>query len=314
MEQPLVSILIITMNHEKFIEQACQSAIAQSYRNIEIILLDNNSSDDTFKNANKAFENCKISFKLLQNTESFGVAKNLNILVSQAKGDFVCLLSGDDWLTENSVAVKVKYISEEKVDFALSDGYRYLQQEGKLIDAYSDRKKTKIIESLPRFFGENIVHNEPINVGVMVRKELLVKYPFDENIHAEDWDMNLRLTSLGYKIGFVNKKLFNYRILPSSLSSNWELMELSYRKITDKYIDYINEDKQLKKKYEINLLKYKYEKLLAQNKSETNRKLILKNWKKEKYKIKYNQPILFLKLFLLKFSKYWTYIFYFLSF
>ena len=37
------------------------------------------------------------------------------------------------------------------------------------------------------------------------KKKLLIQYPFDENIHAEDWDMNLRLTSLGYKVGFIDK-------------------------------------------------------------------------------------------------------------
>ena len=114
--------------------------------------------------------------------------------------------------------------------------------------------------------------------------------------------MNLRLTSLGYKIGFIDQKLFYYRVLSTSLSRNWEVMADSYKKVTSKYIEYIKADKELSKKYEINLLKYKYENLLAHTKSGVERKLILKNWKKEKYKIRYSQPILFLKLLLLKIS------------
>ncbi len=46
---PLVSIIIITMNHEEFIVQACESALQQTYPNIEIILLDNNSADKNFR-------------------------------------------------------------------------------------------------------------------------------------------------------------------------------------------------------------------------------------------------------------------------
>lgn len=54
---PLVSIIIITMNHEEFIVQACESALQQTYPNIEIILLDNNSADKTFEKLLKQFLN-----------------------------------------------------------------------------------------------------------------------------------------------------------------------------------------------------------------------------------------------------------------
>lgn len=299
-KKPLVSIIIITMNHERFIEQACQSAISQTYQNLEIILLDNNSSDETFNKAKAVFLNCKIPHKLIQNTECYGIAKNLNILVSHASGDYITILSGDDWFTENNIEEKIKFLSENKVDFALSDGYRYIQDENKTVDAYPEKSKRKIINNLDQFFHINITHNEPFNVGVIVKRELLVKYPFDEDIYAEDWDMNLRLTSLGYKIGFIDKKIFYYRILPHSLSKNWDLMEISYKKITAKYMDYINADKTLKKNYKVNLLKYEFEKKLSRITSESERKSLIKQWKKEKYKIKYNQPMLFFKLLLLK--------------
>ena len=299
-KKPLVSLIIVTMNHERFIEQACHSAILQTYLNLEIVLLDNNSSDDTFRKAKAVFDDCKIPHKLIQNTECFGVAKNLNILVSHTSGDFVVILSGDDWFPENSIEEKMKFVEANNVDFALSDGYRYLQAENKIIDAYSEKGKRKIIKNLSQFFHVNVTQNRPFNVGVIVKRELLVKYPFDEDIHAEDWDMNLRLTSLGYKIGFIDKKLFYYRILDNSLSKNWELMDISYKKITNKYLSFILSDKKLLKNYKINLVKHQYEILLSKNDSEIERKNIIKSWKADKYKIKYKQPVLFFKLFLLK--------------
>lgn len=299
-ENPLVSIIIITMNHEKFIEQACQSAISQTYENIEIIFLDNDSSDKTFEIGQSALSNSKFPVKLIKNTERFGIAKNLNILVSHASGDYISILSGDDWYTENSIEEKVKFIINNNIDFALSDGYKYIQDENKVINAYSDKIKSKIIKSIPNFFHENVTGNEPINVGVFIKREILVKHPFDEEIHAEDWDMNLRLTSLGYKIAFIDKKLFFYRILSNSLSTNWELMEDAYNKITKKYMDYISSDKILFKKYKINLLKHQYGIKLSNANSDKEREKIKKEWKKEKYKIKYQHPILFFKLFLLR--------------
>ncbi|CEJ70847.1 Putative glycosyltransferase EpsE [Chryseobacterium oranimense G311] len=297
---PLVSLIIITMNHEKFIEQACLSAISQSYPNYEIILLDNASKDKTFENAEKVLSKFDRHYKMIRNTESFGVAKNINIAVSHASGEYVSLLSGDDWLTEDHLAEKVSYIQKNPVDFILSDGYKYYQSEDKMTDAYSPKEKKQIIDTLDRFFHENVSENKTANVGTFVKKELLVKYPFDENINTEDWDMNLRLTSKGYKIGFIDKKLFYYRILSTSLSRNWKLMKDSYEKVTHKYLDYIKADRELYKKYQLKLIHFKYEILLSETDSESEKERLRIEWKKEKYKVKYKNPVLFFKLLMLK--------------
>jgi glycosyltransferase involved in cell wall biosynthesis len=297
---PLVSLIIITMNHEKFIEQACLSAISQSYPNYEIILLDNASKDKTFENAEKVLSKFDRTYKMIRNTESFGVAKNINIAVSHASGEYVSLLSGDDWLTEDHLAEKVSYIQKNPVDFILSDGYKYYQSEDKMTDAYSPKEKKQIIDTLDRFFHENVSENKTANVGTFVKKELLVKYPFDENINTEDWDMNLKLTSKGYKIGFIDKKLFYYRILSTSLSRNWKLMKDSYEKVTHKYLDYIKADKELYKKYQLKLIHFKYEILLSETDSESEKERLRTEWKKEKYKVKYKNPVLFFKLLMLK--------------
>lgn len=299
---PLVSLVIITMNHEKFIEQACQSAISQTYPHIEIILLDNQSNDHTFSIAKSTLDKSPFPVQLIENKEQYGVAKNLNILVSKTSGQYICILSGDDWLTHNSIEEKVKYLELNKLDFVISDGYRFYQDKTQLAPAYTDKAKTKIINSLSDFFYTNVTHNEPINVGVFIKQKLLIEHPFDEDLHTEDWDMNLRLTHLGYKIGFIDQKLFYYRTLSQSLSSNWELMQQSYIKVTNKYLDYIKSDNSLLKNYHINLIKYQFQKELSRTTSETERKKILTAWKKEKYKIRYTQPILFFKLLWLNFS------------
>jgi len=297
---PLVSLIIITMNHEKFIEQACLSAISQTYPNYEIILLDNASQDKTFKNAERVLSQFSQHYKMIRNTESFGVAKNINIAVSQASGEYISLLSGDDWYTEDSLAEKVSYIQENPVDFILSDGYKYYQSENKTTDAYSRKEKKNVIESLHNFFHENVAENKTANVGTFVKREILVQHPFDENINTEDWDMNLRLTSKGYRIGFIDKKLFYYRILSTSLSRNWKLMKDSYEKVTNKYIDYIKVDKELYKKYRLKVLHFKYEILLSETDSESEKERLQSEWKKEKYSIKYKNPVLFFKLLMLK--------------
>ncbi|MCT2407303.1 glycosyltransferase family 2 protein [Chryseobacterium antibioticum] len=297
---PLVSLIIITMNHEKFIEQACMSAISQTYPNYEIILLDNASKDKTFENAEKVLSKFDQHYQMIRNTESFGVAKNINIAVSHASGEYISLLSGDDWYTEDSLAEKVAYIQENPVDFILSDGYKYYQTEDKTTDTYTPKEKKQVIDSLSNFFHENVSENKTSNVGTFVKRKLLVEYPFDENINTEDWDMNLRLTSKGYKVGFIDKKLFHYRILSTSLSRNWKLMKDSYEKVTHKYMDYIKADQKLYKKYRLKLIHFNYEILLSETDSESEKERLQMEWKKEKYRIKYKNPVLFFKLLMLK--------------
>lgn len=288
------------MNHEKFIEQACISAISQTYPNIEIIFLDNNSNDKTFEIAKKVLSQSAIKHKILKNTESFGISKNLNILVSNTNGEFISILSGDDWYTKNSVEEKIKYFKENpNTDFVLTDGYKYYQEKDQLTDAYSQKEKEYITQNISNFFHDNITENKTVNVGTFVKKEILIKYPFDENVNTEDWDMNLRLTSKGFKLGFIDKKLFYYRIISTSLSRNWKLMKDSYEKVTNKYFDYIKNDKILYKNYRLKLLHFKYEILISEASEEQKNKLKIE-WKEEKYKIKYKNPILFFKLLILK--------------
>lgn len=297
---PLVSIIIITMNHEKFIEQACISAILQTYPNIEIIFLDNNSNDKTFEIAKKVLSQSAIKHKILRNTESFGISKNLNLLISNTNGEFISILSGDDWYTQNNVEEKIKYFKENpNTDFVLTDGYKYYQEKDQLTDAYNQKEKEFITQNISNFFHDNVTENKTVNVGTFVKKEILIQYPFDEDVNTEDWDMNLRLTSKGFKLGFIDKKLFYYRIISTSLSRNWRLMKDSYEKVTKKYLDYIKKDKDLYKNYKLKLLHFKYEILLSEA-SDKEKNYLKIEWKKEKYKLKYKNPILFFKLLMLK--------------
>lgn len=299
--QPLVSIILITMNHEKFIEQACISAIYQTYPNIEIIFLDNASEDKTYEIAERIFTGSGIRHKMIRNTESFTISKNLNILVSNASGKYISILSGDDWYTEDSISEKVKYFSENpSTDFVLTDGYKHYQDEGKTINAYTDKEKDYIKNNTSHFFYDNVTGNKTVNVGTFVKKELLIQYPFDENVNTEDWDMNLRLISKGFTLGFIDKKLFYYRIVSTSLSRNWKLMKESYEKVTDKYFDYIKADPSLYRKYQLHLLQFRYEILLSETSDTSKRKKLLTEWKREKYRLKYKNPLLFFKLLMIR--------------
>ena len=93
----MVSVFLLSWNHEKYIEQAVRSILSQTYKEIEIVFVDNNSSDNSFNIAVQIFETAGISFKAFKREKDYNIAANLNYLLSNSDGQYICILSADDW-------------------------------------------------------------------------------------------------------------------------------------------------------------------------------------------------------------------------
>jgi hypothetical protein len=272
-QQPLVSVLLLAMNHEKFIAQAVHSILNQTYKNFEVVFLDNNSKDKTFEIANDFFLNSTIKYKGIKNTENKGVSKNLNILVENANGFYLSLLSGDDWYELDNIEKRLNFLETNNLDVVLADGYKFIENKQKKIDVYSTKRKQIVMQTIQDYYNVNLVNNITCNVGFFTKRERLIKHKFDEEIHAEDWDINLRLSKEGYKFGFLNHKTFNYRILNSSLSHNVDLMRQSFLKITNKNINEIKANSNHAKAYQLRLLEFEILHLKQkENKTKTDKK------------------------------------------
>lgn len=124
---PLVSVLILTMNHERFIQQACASAFGADLSNLEIILLDNLSEDKTFQLAKECLSDTHRKTSLPK-CRTVGCCQKSQFLVVQGFGEIHWDSFGDDWWDEKMIAEKVKFLEESNCDFALSDGYKFIQE------------------------------------------------------------------------------------------------------------------------------------------------------------------------------------------
>ena len=102
--QPLVSVLIPAYNVENFIIETVESAINQSYRNIEILILDDGSRDNTY-NIAKEYESNKVKVFTQENTGACGARNNL---LSKAQGDFIQWLDSDDILDRDKIGTQMK--------------------------------------------------------------------------------------------------------------------------------------------------------------------------------------------------------------
>lgn len=234
-EQPLVSILLLSMNHEQYIEKCIQSIAAQSYKNIEIIYLDNASSDDTYSKGVAALKESGLPHQVILNTESKGISKNFNLLFEKSAGEFVMPLSTDDWLTPDSVEEKVNHFLSNK-DFGLvySSCYFY----------YYDTGRTEITPHKHRFKSGNLLSDllkqyTISTVGYMLSADALRKVgAFDEQSLLEDRDVAIRIAEK-YLIGYIDKELAYYgRRETGNTTMNYNYMLKGQEYIVNKYAHY----------------------------------------------------------------------------
>jgi alpha-1,3-rhamnosyltransferase len=112
--EPLVSIIVITYNSSKYVLETLESAKAQTYRNIELIVSDDWSTDDTVEICHNWIDKNKSRFKrteLITFDKNSGISANCNRGVKDAQGEWVKLIAGDDLLLPNCISDNIDYVS-----------------------------------------------------------------------------------------------------------------------------------------------------------------------------------------------------------
>jgi glycosyltransferase involved in cell wall biosynthesis len=112
-DQPLVSIITIVFNSEKHLETAIQSVLNQSYRNIEYLVIDGQSTDRTIEIIKK-YET-EIDYWVSEPDQ--GISDAFNKGIAYARGEIIGLLNADDWLSEDQIQIGVRGFREENIDF-----------------------------------------------------------------------------------------------------------------------------------------------------------------------------------------------------
>lgn len=248
-EKPLVSILLLSMNHEQYIEQCLQSIINQTYKNIEIIYLDNASSDNTYLLGKRLLEQSNFPGKIFSNKESKNISENLNFLLANSTGQYISPLSTDDWFAPENIEKKVAFYSDNPNTGALfGNGWFYYEKERKMVLNDSSTFKRGNI------FKELLTQPDCLfYVGVMYNRGIFEKVgKWDENLLIEDVDMYIRI-SLMATIDFINEPLAFYRRSSESASKNKEFMIDGFKQYYEKYKakPWINMKKWLSERYRL---------------------------------------------------------------
>ncbi|MCF8429818.1 MAG: glycosyltransferase family 2 protein, partial [Bacteroidia bacterium] len=163
-ESALVSIICICWNHENYIEECINSIIKQTYKNIEIIFIDNQSTDNSFEIASNIIQKSGFKYSLNKRISNFGIANNLNFAINLCKGKYIMSISTDDWLTPDSIEKKVNYL-QANPEFAMvsSNGYIYNQRINETVPYIEKRAKTGYL------FNDLLKDNFIFAIGVLIK-------------------------------------------------------------------------------------------------------------------------------------------------
>lgn len=232
-EPGLVSIIIPAYKHEQYVRQAISSAIAQTYQNAELIIVDDGSPDDTWKVIQSLEEECRRRFRRVEfsRQENKGICETLNVLLSQVQGEYFMRLDSDDLIKPHSVEKLQAFLAGHR-EYGLAVGDNEIVDEnGQTV--YWDQKANNTVdpkEAVFKTFGDRLKNaNKGINFnsddfgtyesllwanyipnGYLVRSELMRNVSFTSLAPREDYFMMLQIAKQA-KFKFLDEILHSYR-------------------------------------------------------------------------------------------------------
>ena len=219
---PLVSIIIPLYNSENYVHKTIESILNQTYKNFELIIVDDASTDNSIKIINSYIRDDK-RIKLIQSSSNFGgPARPRNIGIRKSKGEYIAFCDNDDLWENNKLEMQLNQIIKNNFNFCCSD-ILLIDKNNNILNFSFIRKLTRMIFFNPSYF--KLFFSSQIALSsVLISREFLGKNKFDEDknlIACEDYLLWLTLfRKKQIKYYKTKDKLVRYRIIKNSASSN----------------------------------------------------------------------------------------------
>lgn len=255
-KRDLVSIGLMVYNHESYIEDCINSILQQDYPNMELIVLDDASTDKSREIISRYYEKLKEKFCRLifiYHKENCGkIPRNMNELIGQARGNFFKGFSGDDMMCPSCVSNLVTCMQEDSsVSAVYSNGY-VINDSFKLKDHSGVESKIflqkPVNDTCENTFRKLMFGIGPSTPSAMFRRDVYDKYGlYDESIPYEDYEYWLRICRKE-RIFYLDKNLIYYRKSENSLTNyrgiagknKIKKSMLSDRMTIQKYLKYLS--------------------------------------------------------------------------
>ncbi|MFK7901039.1 MAG: glycosyltransferase family 2 protein [Cyclobacteriaceae bacterium] len=224
MNDPLVTIICLCYNHERFIEEALESVFSQDYPSLEVIVVDDASTDESVKKINDLAS--KYDFTFIKNAENIGNCKSFNKAFSLAKGAYIIDFATDDILGKEQVTKQVKAFEESRSNVGIVfSNASLINEEGEFVKHhYPVNKYLKLTSRIPSgdVYSELVKRYFICPPSMMIKKEVLDELNgYDESLAYEDFDFWVK-SSRKWNYYFLDVPLVKKRITRHSLSTRFE--------------------------------------------------------------------------------------------
>lgn len=213
-----VSVVIPTYNRAHLIERAIKSVLAQTVTSLEVIVVDDCSSDNTAAVVNSISDD-RIIYIQLQNNSGANVARNIG--VQHAKYNLVAFQDSDDIWHRNKLETQIDFLINHDLDIVASRYNQYINDNFNAIipPMMVDSKDLETIE-----LTQNVMSTQTI----LGKRQCFLNEPFDINFpRLQDWELAIRLVHK-YRVGYINQPLVDVFLQADSISTNPEKLFKAY--------------------------------------------------------------------------------------
>ena len=212
MSEFLISVIIPVYNVEKYIAQALSSICNQTYRNLQIIVIDDCSTDNTYQIGKKIAESDS-RILLLKNEQNSKIVKTLNYGLEFATGDYIARMDGDDISSPERLEKQLKFLLENP-EYSLVGSHVNTIDENELLIG---KLEMPIDQSS---ISRNLKYSSPVLHIWLARSEVYKKLNgYREIPGAEDYDFLLRMCTEGFKFTNLNSYEYSVRIRNGNTTS-----------------------------------------------------------------------------------------------
>ncbi|WP_310555424.1 glycosyltransferase [Flavobacterium sp.] len=225
-DNPLVSIICLCYNHEKYVVEALNSVINQSYKNIQLIIVDDCSTDSSVA----VIQNWLLAYPEIQfisNHINLGNTKSFNIALQSVTGAYIIDLAADDILMPNCVALQLECFTKTSYkNTGVVYGNVELITENGDFDSYyfpvNEQKKVIEKRNTGNIYSSILAGgNSLCSVSAMSTRKVFDELNgYDENLYYEDLDFWIRVAR-NYDFDFIDKILVQKRVLKNSLGADF---------------------------------------------------------------------------------------------
>lgn len=238
-----VSVIIPVFNVKDYLEKCVGSILAQTYKNTEILLIDDGSTDGSSQLCDKlALRSDKVT---VIHQENRGVSNARNIGIERATGDFITFVDADDYVAEVMIAELYDAISKERSDISICGTFIFRSGQQPYVDMGLFKQQTydnnKAIKKL--LYQDDITNSV---FGRLYRKSLFKNVRFPEDISiGEDLDLNYSLFLCARKITVIPQKMYFYfQRDGSAMHSTFNDKRLDGLRVTQKIYDNVKDTNQ----------------------------------------------------------------------